>query len=344
MAHESATDKSETSEGIGESLRWLKVSYLQTFLKLCKKETVQEVAGKGDGRQTLVTKQIKAINRYVGKLAGQDLVTLTKKSGGRIKITKAGRLFQPYAQKILDELRFATHAFQKEHEKFTIRVGLTRIMPQKPFVREILKEIKQAFRKRDHEIEIVYVKLGDVPAALDKGVDFLFAGIIPNQQQIPDEIEFVKFEEEQIVLLANFRVERERTAKQQLSKQKHHLVAPPSGGWTESVLVNTMGKENLDKTVGLWSDDVLFSLDLVRLELRPQASIVVVESTAQIAKEQEGSSPHLNTVPLQGLRVEYGFLRRKEDASIHDPTHPFRALQNVVEKHHRSMVARSPKR
>lgn len=116
--------------------------YLETFLIVCNNGNFTEAAKRLFVPQPTITNRI----RYLEEELGQELFVRGKTGKRSVELTRAGKLFQPYAEQVIETLKAAKSVLSQDTNENLMTVGSS-IALTHPFIYEKINLLNEVHNK-----------------------------------------------------------------------------------------------------------------------------------------------------------------------------------------------------
>jgi len=261
---------------------------IETFYYAVKLGSFSKAAETLRISQPTVSEHIARLERLLG-------VTLFERTGRRIALTDAGRLYYEYCQKIVRLTEEATHAVEQLRGLLRGRliIGASTIPGT-----YLLPDIVAEFHKRypQIEIEVHITDSAKVEAGLLSGEwQVGFMGRHPQRK----ELEARAFAEDEVVLVSERRLERMRPA----DLLRLDLVAREEGSATQAVFEEALRRSGVD----VKRMRIVARFGSTEALKQAVLSGLGVGAVSRLAVEKEVKSGQLHIVDVEGLQVRRAF-------------------------------------
>ncbi len=120
----------------------MNVLYLETFLIVCNNGNFTEAAKRLFVPQPTISNRI----RYLEEELGQELFVRGKKGKRSVELTRAGKMFQPYAEQVIETLKTAKSEINQDANENLMTIGSS-IALTHPFIYEKINLLNDVHNK-----------------------------------------------------------------------------------------------------------------------------------------------------------------------------------------------------
>jgi DNA-binding transcriptional LysR family regulator len=121
---------------------FMNVLYLETFLIVCNNGNFTEAAKRLFVPQPTISNRI----RYLEEELGQELFVRGKKGKRSVELTRAGKMFQPYAEQVIETLNTAKSEINQDANQNLMTIGSS-IALTHPFIYEKINLLNDVHKK-----------------------------------------------------------------------------------------------------------------------------------------------------------------------------------------------------
>lgn len=320
-------------EGTREAqLLGVPLSELRAYVALCQMKTQELAARVLDSDTRTISRQRAAIQKRITRLTGEGAFITSPHRGGELRLTESGRLLYEHAEEILRHVYILNQKFKTPRP---VRLAFTNYMTEVPAIGRILHEARGTLGVG---LAFKHVASDEITSVLkDQLVDFVFAGrLVINgvHRHIDKAITFRPLLSRRFGLVANYRITAKGDAASLLRQEKEFLLPPTHGSFLE-ILQTFLTPTEIKNLPGLRSDNIRFSLDLLRFNLQPRACVIVDEEIYRslparlpFIRFEDGPIVQIGVYQLKERAVSSGHGGRERRMN-----HPIETFERLLSKH-----------
>jgi len=271
---------------------------LETFLEVARRSSFSRAAEKRFRTQPAISSQIRALEEEVG-------AKLLDRSGGRVSITAAGKLFQKYAEETLEARKAVLNSIAETER---VPRGEIVVGANEGTCLHILPEVFAEFKKQYPDVAVNvtradYARI--LESVIDNSVDFGFMSMPVSDPRLT----VVLIHRDELVVIAPTQHPLAKMKSVQISQVAQFPLLMPKAGHTRDALEELFHEHKLKPQYAM-------ELDSSELLKRFVAADVGVGFIARSHVQEDVQARVLATVPLAEaqIRRDLALVFRKDKA------------------------------
>jgi DNA-binding transcriptional LysR family regulator len=285
----------------------INLNQLRVFYHAARRQNLTEAARELFITQPAVTAQVKAFEEFCG-------MKLFKKRGRHVVLSDQGRLLLTYVEKIFECEREIQNAIEEMRE---LKRGILCLGTTKAYARYFMPRLISGFIKRYPQIKI-HLDEGSSLDMIHSLIHFKNEVAVIAKADDPDEVTFVPFSQEEMVVIAarNHPLTRRRSvAFKELASEP--FIMKESGSGTRKVVNDLFGKIGCTPNVLMETSNAEFIKQLVQ---RGEGISILVKAAVSLELQER----KLAAIPLRDqsllLDVSIAYLK---DQPLSPPARAF---------------------
>jgi LysR family transcriptional regulator, low CO2-responsive transcriptional regulator len=271
---------------------------LETFLEVARLSSFSRAAEKRFRTQPAISAQIRALEEEVG-------AKLLDRSGGKVALTQAGKIFQKYAEETVQSRRNVVTAIAEVER---VPGGEIVVGANEGTCMHVLPEVFARFKKEYPAVGVNVRRLessGVLECVIDHSIDFGVVSLPVNDKRLT----VVPIHRDEMTVICAPGHELSRNKSVTVEEVARYPLLVPKFGKTRDGIEEIFSERNLTPTISM-------ELDSSELLKRFAAADVGVGFIARSNVQEEVKAKTLASIPLQDaqIRRDLGLVFRKDKA------------------------------